>query len=179
MGTVPVSTAHVLGHDGGIKGYESFLRVVPEARTAVVLLSNGGGNAQMVFHSMFAPLLREVCAIRIPPPPLLDQRGPLPPGPVPAATPGLAGTYDCGTWRLCISDERPPQTRAVLHLKDLVADEMGTTSLNLEIHPISNGRFAVSNAGERGGCWLLYLLELPSGTRHVHMWRRAAREVGS
>jgi CubicO group peptidase (beta-lactamase class C family) len=170
-------TAHVLGHDGGTKGYDSYLRVLPQAGTAVVLLTNGGGNATAVFHSMFGPLLQETCGIRIPAPPIIDQPEALP-APVPADIPGLAGTYACGTWRLSVPDHGTSETVAVLHLKGLAADDMGVKSLRLDIRPISQGRFAVSKTGERGGRWPLHLVELPCGTRFVHMWRRAAREVG-
>lgn len=170
--------AHVLGHDGGAKGYKSYLRVLPQAGTAAVLLTNGGEDAPAVFHGMFDPLLREMCGIRIPPPRVLDQQEPAPADPVPAVTPGLAGTYDCGTWRLRVSEHSAHGAHAILHLKGRAADEMGTRSLDLDIRPASDGRFTVSKTGEHDGCWPLHFVELPCGTRLVHMWRRAAREVG-
>lgn len=67
--------ARVVGHDGGTAGQYSFLRVVPERRVAVALLTNGG-DAPGLYREVFAHVLGKLCGISLPP--------------LPAADPGLA-----------------------------------------------------------------------------------------
>ncbi|HEX6933624.1 MAG TPA: serine hydrolase domain-containing protein [Streptosporangiaceae bacterium] len=168
-------SARVLAHDGGTKGYESFLRVFPGAGTAVVLLTNGGGDAGAVFHEMFGPLLQQTCDGRLPLPAAPGE--PEPGRPLLAlALSDLAGIYDCGTWRLHVTGDPAAVPGAVLRLKGLAADEMGTRTLSLDVRPAGDGRFEVGSGGDR---WPLHLVQLPDGTRLAHMWRRAARKVGN
>ncbi|MFI5761592.1 serine hydrolase domain-containing protein [Streptomyces sp. NPDC051563] len=76
----------VIGHDGGTIGQYAFLRVVPEAGVAVVVLTNGG-NAPALFRAVGAHLLRELAGVHLPEPP----RVPSDPAPIDAHR--AAGSY--------------------------------------------------------------------------------------
>jgi len=56
----------VIGHDGGTAGQFAFLRVVPEQRVAVALLTNGG-DAGSLYREIFAHVLGVLCGIALPP----------------------------------------------------------------------------------------------------------------
>ena len=60
------SGQRVIGHDGGTAGQFSFLRVVPERRVAVALLTNGG-DAVGLYREIFAQVLGSLCGIALPP----------------------------------------------------------------------------------------------------------------
>lgn len=53
------------GHDGNTVGQSSFLRIVPEAGVAVVMLTNGG-DAMGLFHDIADPLLRALTDAGLP-----------------------------------------------------------------------------------------------------------------
>ncbi|MGI5347433.1 serine hydrolase domain-containing protein [Streptomyces sp. CA-250714] len=55
------------GHDGSAVAQHSFLRVVPHAGVAVVLLTNGGG-VNGLYHDLLSELLSELAAVRMPEP---------------------------------------------------------------------------------------------------------------
>jgi CubicO group peptidase (beta-lactamase class C family) len=57
----------VFGHDGATLGQAAFLRVVPEAGVAIVLLTNGG-NAHDLYEELFRALLDELCGLTMPAP---------------------------------------------------------------------------------------------------------------
>jgi CubicO group peptidase (beta-lactamase class C family) len=167
-------TAVVIGHDGSARGYQSHLRVIPRHRTAVVLLTNGGGDASALLGEIFGPLLHELCGVRMPPPWTPELRDPVPPGP---SWRDLAGTYHCGTWRLRVADPGAPGARAELRPSGLAADELGAGPIGLDLRPTSDGRFAVSRLGAEGEYWPLDLVRLPDGRRLAHMWGRAAPRI--
>ncbi|HEY1642072.1 MAG TPA: serine hydrolase domain-containing protein [Streptosporangiaceae bacterium] len=188
--------AAVLGHDGGARGYESFLRVLPDHAAAVVLLVNGGGDAAPLVREVFGPLLSELCGVTVPP-----AWAPPPGGPAPApgtagsggarpagvvlredAPPGAAaasevtGSYACGTWRLRISG-RDGAWHGELRARGLAAGEIGRAPVSLRLRPAGPGCFAASADGSPADTWPVHAVRLPGGTRLVHMWSRAAPAV--
>lgn len=60
--------AAVIGHDGGTVGQASFLRIVPERKLAVALLTNGG-RAQDLYRELYGELFGELAGLAIPPVP--------------------------------------------------------------------------------------------------------------
>ena len=60
------SGRRVIGHDGGTSGQFAFLRVVPERRVAVALLTNGG-DAAGLYREVFGHVLGALCGIALPP----------------------------------------------------------------------------------------------------------------
>ncbi|MEE6263803.1 serine hydrolase domain-containing protein [Plantactinospora sonchi] len=63
----------VLGHDGGTFGQAAFLRVVPDRRVAVALLTNGG-DAIALYTRIYRHLLRELAEVEVPPMPTPPAR---------------------------------------------------------------------------------------------------------
>jgi CubicO group peptidase (beta-lactamase class C family) len=56
----------VWGWDGLVNGERSFLRIVPEQRAAVVLMTNGSTGRAM-YRSLFTELVASLCGISVPP----------------------------------------------------------------------------------------------------------------
>lgn len=56
----------VWGWDGVLPGQRAVLRLVPQHRAAIVLLTNGS-RGRALYRSLFADLMRELFAIRLPP----------------------------------------------------------------------------------------------------------------
>ncbi|MEV6244045.1 serine hydrolase domain-containing protein [Lentzea sp. NPDC051838] len=134
----------VIGHNGGNKGIESFLRVVPETGVAVAVLTNGG-DAQPVFDAVREQFL----GVRAHP-------RPVPPAvPIPVDLARVAGVYRCagydvhvtpadegrvqvryeGRTELTRSLERPVREFTVLHDNALIAVDEPHTVLGV------NGRW--------------------------------------
>jgi CubicO group peptidase (beta-lactamase class C family) len=61
----------VFGHDGGTIGQFAFLRILPERRAAIALLTNGG-NASQLYRDLFNDVLAELSDLAIPPLPTPD-----------------------------------------------------------------------------------------------------------
>lgn len=57
----------VVGHDGDTIGQSAFLRVVPDAGVAVVLLTNSDRTGAL-YREVFSELLAELCDLTMPPP---------------------------------------------------------------------------------------------------------------
>lgn len=55
----------VVGHDGGTIGQSAFLRLCPDRRLAVVLLTNGG-HPHDLYHRLFAEIFAEEAGIAMP-----------------------------------------------------------------------------------------------------------------
>jgi CubicO group peptidase (beta-lactamase class C family) len=63
--------ARLVGHDGGTAGQYSFLRVLPERRLAVAMLTNGGA-APFLYRDVFGEVLGRLAGVRPPPLPEPD-----------------------------------------------------------------------------------------------------------
>jgi CubicO group peptidase (beta-lactamase class C family) len=57
----------VIGHDGATIGQAAFLRLLPAKGLAVVLLTNGGGSADL-YQDLFREIFAEVAAVNLPRP---------------------------------------------------------------------------------------------------------------
>src|SRR5690606_31781174 len=57
----------VVGHDGATSGQVACLRLLPDDRTAVVLLTNGG-ESYGLYDDLFAEILRDVAGVAMPEP---------------------------------------------------------------------------------------------------------------
>jgi CubicO group peptidase (beta-lactamase class C family) len=78
-----------LGHTGLTMGYQSVLRVIPDARVAVAMLTNGG-RAVPVVQEIYDHVLGELVGVELP-------RFPAPPAaPVPVDVEKVVGTYRTG-----------------------------------------------------------------------------------
>lgn len=60
----------VCGHDGATLGQGAFLRVLPEADLAIVLLTNGGRAMRALYHELFTEIATALAGVAPPPAPL-------------------------------------------------------------------------------------------------------------
>lgn len=109
----------VIGHHGATIGQTAFLRVVPDAETAVALLTNGGAAAAL-HEELLLPLLAEVTGVR-------------PPAPVtpPAVTvpfePGrYVGEYDMGLASIRIDHSGGPSLTMTVVPRGAIAEAVVT-----------------------------------------------------
>lgn len=56
----------VFGHDGGTIGQSSLLRIPPERRVAVALLTNGG-DTEAMYRDVYDEVLGKLAGVRVPP----------------------------------------------------------------------------------------------------------------
>ncbi|GGD89215.1 serine hydrolase domain-containing protein [Paenibacillus nasutitermitis] len=152
------------GHDGATIGQYSYLRVVPEAGIAIVLLTNGGGAYQL-YTSLFQELLNELAGVKIP-----DSFRP-PEKPVSVNVKPFLGTYKREGSAITIT-ERGGEPHLVWELVD--GNEGFAPPLETNLVPVSDTVFAAF-FGEN---WIPVLFSvLPDGTEYVLLGMRVAQKI--
>jgi CubicO group peptidase (beta-lactamase class C family) len=157
------------GHDGAAIGQYAYLRVVPGADVAVVLLTNGG-SARLLYADLFRELLAELAGVRMPAPFA-------PPASPPAVdvTP-LLGTYQREGVVITVTREG-----GTAHMRYEFVDGMKDLSppLELDLVPLSATVFAASGAGPSFSedHMPVVFATLTDGTRCVYVGMRAAPKV--
>ncbi|MFC5183506.1 serine hydrolase domain-containing protein [Actinomadura harenae] len=163
------------GHDGSAATTQSYLRVVPDAGVALVLLTNGGDFARL-YGDLFAELLDELAGVRMPPPfaPPADP-------PEVDMTPWL-GVYAREGVVTTITRDSGGRARIryefVGGMKEIV-ESMGGFSPSVEgdLTPLSPTVFAAG--GLFGHDYMPVVFStLPDGTPCVHVSMRAAPRTG-
>ncbi|SDI52190.1 serine hydrolase domain-containing protein [Nonomuraea jiangxiensis] len=131
----------VLGHAGSTIGQYAYLRMVPEADVAVVLLTNGGG-AEALHADLVHPLLAELAGVRAPAPVT-------PPAAAPLSDPGrYVGDFDMGVATIRIGhDGQGPLTMTVI--PRVAAVEALVTNPVTELAALDDVRF-VEVGSDRG-----------------------------
>ncbi|WP_062351649.1 serine hydrolase domain-containing protein [Herbidospora yilanensis] len=152
------------GHDGNTIGQAAFLRVLPEAGVAVVLLTNGG-HTHDLYADLYDEIFAELAGVRLP--------EPFQPPAEPAAadlTP-YAGTYERESVRMEVFDDdgKPTlRTTATGPLAGLEDDPVQT----YEMTPVEPGLYAVRPEGME--TWMpVTFYSLPAGEEYVHYGARA------
>jgi CubicO group peptidase (beta-lactamase class C family) len=156
--------ARVIGHDGGAVGIACVLRVLPEAGTAIAVLTNGGAGLTLC-NRLAAEIMDEQhgvapAAVELPPAvaPALDLER-------------YVGTYQRPAWRLDVRAEAD-RLLARLHVEEPVASELGTDTLDLELAALDATRFVERRAGSDDAWSPLAFVQIPGHGRFVHMWSR-------
>ena len=116
----------VVGHDGDTVGQSAYLRINPEARVAVCLLTNSARSA-VLYREVFAEVFRDVVGIS------------MPTVPRPAVEPAAdlerhAGRYERTSRRFDVS-VRGGRLRMVLTMTGHLADLVGAEPEELILHP--------------------------------------------
>ncbi|TKK86274.1 beta-lactamase family protein [Herbidospora galbida] len=126
------------GHDGAAIGQYAYLRVVPSANVALVLLTNGGA-ARLLYADLFRDLLAELAGVAMPAP-----FAPADPAPEVDLAP-LLGTYR--REGVVITVSRHPDGAA--RMRYAFVDDMKDLSPDLEmtLEPVTGTVFAASGAG--------------------------------
>ncbi|MEU8404657.1 serine hydrolase [Micromonospora sp. NPDC048842] len=126
------------GHDGAAIGQYAYLRVVPHANLAVVLMTNGGA-ARLLYADLFRDLLAELADVTMP--------APFAPAPVPPSVDlePLLGTYRREGVVLTVSRDDDGSS----HLRYEFVDDMRDMSppLEMDLEPFTATVFAASGAG--------------------------------
>jgi len=117
----------IVGHDGDTVGQSAYLRIDPEARMAVCLLTNSARSASL-YRELFAEVFRALAGIT------------MPDGPRPAGGPGVnlerhAGRYERTSRRFDVSVRRDGQLHMVLTMTGHLADLVGAEPEKLILHP--------------------------------------------
>ncbi|MFC4907434.1 serine hydrolase domain-containing protein [Actinomadura gamaensis] len=161
------------GHDGNAATQQSYLRVVPDAEVAVVLLTNGGDFARL-YEDLFAELLDELAGVRMPPPfapPANPPAVDLTPWLGTYAREGVVTTISRGAGRARIAYEFVGGMREVV-------ESMGGFSPRVEgdLTPVTSTVFAAS--GLFGHDYMpVVFSHLTDGTPCVYVSMRAAPKV--
>jgi CubicO group peptidase (beta-lactamase class C family) len=153
------------GHDGAAIGQYGYLRVVPSAGVALVLLTNGGA-ARRLYADLFAELLGELAGVRMPEPF------------APAAEPpaidwaSLTGVYRREGVVVTVAEGRM-RYEFVDGMRDL------SPPLDMELAPVTETVFAASGAGPSFSEDYMPVVfsTLTDGTRCVYVGMRATPEV--
>ncbi|MHB8509397.1 MAG: serine hydrolase domain-containing protein [Candidatus Dormibacteria bacterium] len=157
--------SRVLAHDGGTIGQLSFLRVVPEAGVAAVMLTNG--PSKPLFSEMFAWLMAEAGGVEMPPAPQ----------PVDGAVgdlSALAGHYRSGASVLKV--ELASDRLRAKWLVDAAATVKGDSFENwTELRPVNSATFLVPEPRNGGWAEIVFFGSAPGGGRQgVYIAGRAA-----
>ncbi len=154
----------VVGHDGNTVGQTSFLRLLPEAGVAVVLLTNAGDS-----HDLYEDLFREVFDA------VLDLHLPQPPSP--PSTPVQVdvrqhlGRYERAgeTFEVFLRAGQPILRRTEM---GLLAGLMPDPSVELAMMPVTDDRFLVRESGRRTWSTVTFYALGPDA-RYLHFGSRA------
>lgn len=158
----------VIGHDGSTIGQSAYLRIVPDAGLAIILLTNGG-NTRDLYEELFSDLLDELADITMP--------SPL----APFGTPPVAdldryvGQYE----RASVSiDIRRGNDGLTLRqsISGLLADLLPADERELDLVPVSDGVFAFRRPGVL--TWTpVTFYTLPTRQTYVHTGARATSKA--
>jgi CubicO group peptidase (beta-lactamase class C family) len=123
----------VLGHDGDTAGQRAFLRVLPEAEGAVIVLTNSTRGTP-VADDVLAHAGKEAfgCAPPAPPEPLPTGEGPEPDR--------YTGIYERMHQRLAIAGGRDATLRMTI-IPDELFVQAGMRERTLTLHPVDDHRF--------------------------------------
>lgn len=152
----------VIGHDGSTIGQYAFLRAVPAAGVAIVLLTNGG-VARELYREIFQELLAELAHVEVPtfaPP---DQ-------PSTVDVSGYAGTYERESLVVEVRDHD-----GVLHVREEATGELEDLDpgIEMDLVPVADGVFA-GRRNEYEPWRPVVFYTLPDGTQYLHLALRAA-----
>ena len=156
----------VLAHDGDTVGQRAFLRLVPDERMAVVVLTNsprGDHVADAVFHLLGGELLGARPRPLPAPLPIADRPDPS----------SCAGTYERMHQRLDIT-AGPDGTLAMTVVPDELFALAGMQERTLTLEPVDADRFVTTDPATEVSGLVTMVRSDPSETpEHVHLGRRA------
>jgi hypothetical protein len=152
------------GHDGTTFGQNAYLRVLPGQGLAVAMLTNGGHTADL-FRDLYGELFAELAGVTI-----ADQLEP------PAEAPDVdlaryVGTYERSSVTTEVFERDGGLVARVIPTGP-IAEASGATVEEMELHPVSQGLFAVRPHGYES--WMAATFyALPDGAEYLHFGVRA------
>ena len=156
------------GHDGNTMGQAAFLRIYPEAKIAVGLVTNDS-SAHELYLRLYDEIFQELCGIGVPG--MLE----LPDDPPTLDISEWVGTYERSGARLEIIDQpegplfRTTQLGELAELEDNPVEEY-------RMIPVREGLYGVYMADMHVNV-PVWLYRIPSGEQFVHFGGRATRKT--
>jgi CubicO group peptidase (beta-lactamase class C family) len=160
----------IFGHDGDTVGQSAYLRIDPEARLAVCLLTNAG-ESESLFRELFDEVFGDLAGVT------------MPAMPVPAGSPGLdlerhAGRYERISRRFDVS-VRDGRLHLVITVTGELADLFDSEPAELILYPAdSSGDRFVLRSDENDPWISLSFGHLPGGTPYLYFTGRVTPRVG-
>ncbi|WP_438293951.1 serine hydrolase domain-containing protein [Streptomyces sp. HUAS TT7] len=156
------------GHDGASIGQYGFLRVVPSAGVALVLLTNGG-DARRLYEELFAELLGELAGVKMPAP--FEP----PAEPVEVDFAPLTGTYEREGVLITVS-EKDGKPHLVYEFVGGMKDF--SPPLEMDLVAVTDKVFAGAGSGAYSADWMpVVFSELQDGTGVCYIGMRCAPKV--
>jgi CubicO group peptidase (beta-lactamase class C family) len=152
------------GHDGTTFGQNAYLRVLPGQGLAIAMLTNGGHTADL-FRDLYGELFAQLAGVTI-----ADQLEP------PAEAPDVdlaryVGTYERSSVTTEVFERDGGLVARVIPTGP-IAEASGATVEEMELHPVSQGLFAVRPHGYES--WMAATFyALPDGAEYLHFGVRA------
>ncbi|MFE0105106.1 serine hydrolase domain-containing protein [Streptomyces sp. NPDC059009] len=158
------------GHDGASIGQYGYLRVVPEAGVALVLLTNGG-SARPLYAELFRELLSELAGVTMPEPFGPSDK------PVAVDMSRYVGTYKREGVVITVS-EQDGKARLLYEFVDGMKDM--SPPLDMEMLPVEENVFAASGAGPSFAEDYMPVVfsTMVDGTKCCYIGMRCAPKVG-
>jgi CubicO group peptidase (beta-lactamase class C family) len=159
----------LIGHDGGTIGQAAFLRLLPDAGLAVVLLTNGG-HASDLYQDLYREIFSELAGVHVPSPP------------TPSATPAevdaqqYAGVYERAGHRLeVLADDEGLMLRNII--LGPMAELVRAPVTEYRMRAAGPDLFLVRAPGAQ--TWsLMTFYELSTGEKYLHLGSRATPKLG-
>ena len=152
------------GHDGSTFGQNAYLRVLPSRGLAVALVTNGGHAADL-YRDLYGEVFDQVAGVR-----MADQLEP------PAQAPEVdlapyVGTYERSSVTTEVFERDGGLVARVIPTGPL-AEASGSTTHELELHPVAQGLFATRPPGHES--WMAAAFySLADGAQYLHFGVRA------
>lgn len=160
----------LVGHDGNTIGQSAFLRLLPDAGLAVVLLTNGG-HAQDLYHDLYTEIFTELASVH-PPQPLAPPENP----PEVDITPHI-GTYQRASMRIDVY-QRDRQPTLQTTVTGLLAELLPEPTKELPLTPVdASGNLFCVRDPEVDTPTPVTFYTLPTGEPYIHTGARAATKV--
>jgi CubicO group peptidase (beta-lactamase class C family) len=154
----------VIGHDGNTIGQAAFLRILPEKRLAVALLTNGGNGAKL-YEELFREIFAELADVPVPHP-LSPPATPVDIDPAP-----YVGVYERASIRQEVSvGENGPVMR--VSVTGAMAELLQEEPTDYPMVAVAPGLF-VGQDPETGNWIPATFYQLPTGEKYVHFGARA------
>jgi len=160
--------AFLYGHDGNTLGQSAFLRIYPDEKLAVGLVTNDG-SAHRLFERLYGEIFKELCDVTI-------QEGLT----IPDDKPELdikpwVGNYERASVIIEILDQEDGPVFKATQRGELAELEENPV-LEFDMIPVRDGLYGVfmEDMGVHAPVWLY---QLPTGERYVHFGGRATRKV--
>jgi CubicO group peptidase (beta-lactamase class C family) len=182
----------IVGHDGDTVGQSAYLRIDPEARLAVCLLTNTAESVPL-FQELFNEVFGALAGITMPavPRPLGAPAGSAsgtawpreadasPDEPGLAGLAGLAGRYERTSRRFDVS-LHDGQLHVIVTVTGNLADLVDSEPEELILHPAdASGRRFVLRSRDDEPWAPLSFGQLPDGTAYIYMGGRVTRRVSA